>query len=95
MQFLKKLGKYLNKELRAHNFGFECNHVHLFFKSLVSCTSFALFRNSILTVNFNGDEEEAYVNAALCTQHMKVICFERGLYLRNRLAHPYACMYII
>lgn len=42
MQFLKKFGKSLNNELRAQNIGFECNHVHLFYKSLVSFTSFAL-----------------------------------------------------
>ncbi|XP_062130322.1 protein rolling stone isoform X1 [Drosophila sulfurigaster albostrigata] len=34
MQFLKRFGKGLNKELQVKNFGFEYNHVHLFYKSL-------------------------------------------------------------
>ncbi|KAL7739155.1 hypothetical protein ACLKA6_010378 [Drosophila palustris] len=34
MQFLKKFGKGLNQELQKQNFGFEYNHVHLFYKSL-------------------------------------------------------------
>lgn len=52
MQFLKKFSKYLNKELRAPNFGFECNHVHLFYKSLVSYTSFALSKTLIPYIEF-------------------------------------------
>ncbi|TDG41624.1 hypothetical protein AWZ03_011950 [Drosophila navojoa] len=34
MQFLKRFRKGLNNELQKQNFGFECSHVHLFYKSL-------------------------------------------------------------
>lgn len=34
MQFFKRFGKALSKELQKQNFGFGYNHVHLFYKSL-------------------------------------------------------------